>query len=260
MKHLRDPDRGCPWDLKQNFASIAPYTIEEAYEVADAIERQDLDDLKDELGDLLFQVVFHSQMAQETQEFGFADVVTAICDKLERRHPHVFGDARIDDAEQQTVAWEKFKDSERQQKSRHGDPSVLDDIGVNLPSLLRAEKLQKRVARVGFDWPETAPVIEKISEELGEVKQELNKGTSMDSLEMELGDLLFAVVNLARHAGVNPESALRRSNAKFESRFREIEKMLGEKNIALENAGLQVLEAYYQQVKARESGKDFEDK
>ena len=253
MKHLRDPEQGCPWDLKQNFSSIAPYTIEEAYEVADAIERQDMADLQEELGDLLFQVVFHAQMAQEEGHFAFGDVVASVCDKMERRHPHVFGDAQIDDADQQTEAWETFKAEERRNKQATTEPgSILDGVGVKLPALMRAEKLQKRAARAGFDWPDIAPVVEKIHEELEEVKRELPVRGEKTALEMEIGDLLFAVVNLARHAQVDPESALRKSNAKFERRFRAIETEILERGETLEKTHLDTMEAIYQQIKQNE--------
>lgn len=253
MKHLRDPDNGCPWDLKQNFASIAPYTIEEAYEVADAIEREDMADLREELGDLLFQVVFHAQMAQEAGHFAFEDVVNSICGKMERRHPHVFGDTTIENADQQTEAWETFKAEERQNKQADARASsALDGVSIKLPALTRATKLQKRAARVGFDWPEIAPVLDKIHEELEEVKRELPVRGDHSALELEIGDLLFAVANLARHAHVDPEVALRKSNAKFDRRFRAIEKTLQDKGIALEDAGLAVMEDIYQQIKQDE--------
>jgi len=213
MARLRDPESGCPWDLEQNFETIAPYTIEEAYEVADAIARQDLAALKDELGDLLLQVVFHAQMANESRDFSFDDVAHAISDKMERRHPHVFGDA-------QTLDWEGIKEEERQAL---GDPSALAGVALGLPALLRAEKLQKRAARTGFDWPDPKGARAKVIEEIAEI----DGATDADALEDEMGDLLFAVVNWARKLGIDPEAALRRGNRKFEQRFRQIETMGG---------------------------------
>lgn len=213
MARLRDPESGCPWDLEQNFETIAPYTIEEAYEVADAIARQDLSALKDELGDLLLQVVFHAQMAAESRDFSFDDVAHAISDKMERRHPHVFGDAL-------TLDWEGIKEEERQAL---GDPSALAGVALGLPALLRAEKLQKRAARTGFDWPDPNGARAKVIEEIAEI----DAARDPDALEDEMGDLLFAVVNWARKLGVDPEAALRRGNRKFEQRFRQIETMGG---------------------------------
>ena len=228
MARLRDPERGCPWDVKQDFASIATYTIEEAYEVAEAIDRGDLVDLKDELGDLLLQVVFHAQMANEQGAFAFADVVAAINDKMIRRHPHVFGDASVEDADAQTAAWEKMKAAERAAKRRDGDapPSALDDVPRALPEWQRALKLQKRGANVGYDWPDATPVIAKLEEELEEVREALAMPASperQDALEDEIGDLLFVAMNLARKAKVDPGTALRRANAKYERRFRQME-------------------------------------
>ena len=226
MARLRTPRGGCPWDLEQNFATIAPYTIEEAYEVADAIDRGDMASLKDELGDLLFQVVFHAQMASEAGDFGFGDVVRNISDKMLRRHPHVFGDASIATAEAQTTAWETHKAAERQARAEAEGraPSVLDGVAAGLPALSRAIKLQNRAARVGFDWPDIAPVFDKISEEIGELRAELAADSSnLNRLEDELGDVLFVLANLARHLKVDPEAALRRTNAKFERRFQRIE-------------------------------------
>jgi ATP diphosphatase len=228
MARLRDPERGCPWDVKQDFASIATYTIEEAYEVAEAIDRGDLGDLKDELGDLLLQVVFHAQMANEQGAFGFADVVAAINDKMIRRHPHVFGDASVEDADAQTAAWEKMKAVERAAKRRDTEapPSALDDVPKALPEWQRALKLQKRGANVGYDWPDATPVIAKLEEELEEVREALAMPASperQDALEDEIGDLLFVAMNLARKAKVDPGTALRRANAKYERRFRQME-------------------------------------
>ena len=220
MARLRDPETGCPWDIEQNFASIAPYTIEEAYEVADAIERDDMTALRDELGDLLLQVAFHSRMAEQSGHFALQDVIDGITEKMIRRHPHVFGDgtAREDGHSQ----WEAIKAAERADKEP--DPSALAGVAVALPALLRAEKLQKRAARTGFDWPDIGGVIEKIEEELGEVQA----ATSQMDREEEVGDLLFAAVNLARHLKVDPEVALRAANAKFDKRFRVMEKLAGD--------------------------------
>jgi len=209
MARLRDPVDGCEWDRVQTWSTIAPYTIEEAYEVADAITRNDPTDLKDELGDLLLQVVFHSRIAEESGAFTLADVVTAISDKMERRHPHIFGDAA------HATGWETIKAAERAEKS---DPSALAGVAINLPALSRAEKLQKRAARVGFDWPDAAGPLGKVIEETEEVRE-----ANSDTVEEEIGDLLFAVTNWARHLGVDPEAALRAGNAKFEARFRAIE-------------------------------------
>ena len=223
MSRLRDPERGCPWDREQTFVTIAPYTIEEAYEVADAIERGDLDDLKSELGDLLFQVVFHAHMAREQGRFDFDDVVNAISDKLERRHPHVFADAKIGTAQEQNVAWEEHKRKER--VSRNVQASVLDDVPVGLPALTRAAKLGKRASSVGFDWPDIDGVFDKIEEELRELRVALN-AKDPDEIHAELGDVLFSLANLSRHVKVDLETALRRTNAKFERRFRYVEEAL----------------------------------
>ena len=216
MERLRDPERGCDWDVAQDFATIAPYTIEEAYEVADAIARGDMADLKDELGDLLFQVVFHSRMADEAGLFALPDVVASISDKMERRHPHVFGDS--DGGHEQH--WERLKAIERAAK---GDAGALDGVAVGLPALLRAEKLQKRAARTGFDWPDPTGARAKIDEEIAEIE-----AASPAEREEEIGDLLFAVVNWSRHLGVDPEAALRAGNAKFERRFKAMEAEAGD--------------------------------
>src|SRR5215831_14953794 len=221
MARLRDRERGCPWDREQNFSTIAPYTIEEAYEVADAIERGDMPALKDELGDLLFQVVFHARMAEEAGIFDFDDVAAAIADKMERRHPHVFGDAEIASAAQ-TEAWEQHKAAERRDRAQYSADahSVLDGVALALPALLRAVKIQNRAARVGFDWREACPVFDKIAEEITELRTELDHDGDRERLEEEMGDLLFAVANLARKLELDPEVALRRATAKFEKRFR----------------------------------------
>jgi nucleoside triphosphate diphosphatase len=253
MARLRDPDGGCPWDLEQDFASIAPYTIEEAYEVADAIERQDFDDLEGELGDLLLQVVYHAQMAKEAGRFDFEAVAARIAEKMIRRHPHVFGEAEVESAAAQTIAWEEAKAGEREQKqAAGGDPSILADLPVGLPALTRSAKLQRRAARVGFDWPEVAPVLEKLEEEIAEVRAELATGAPQERLADEVGDLLFAAANLARHLGVDGEGALRRANQKFERRFRSIEEALRAAGRNLEDASLEEMEEIWQRTKARE--------
>ena len=228
MARLRDPQSGCPWDLEQTFRTIAPYTIEEAYEVAEAIEKEDWTALKAELGDLLLQVVFHARLASEQGLFHFDDVVEAICDKMVRRHPHVFGDdTGVLTAAEQTVNWEDHKERERKAlaRTRGHRTSELDGIGANLPALTRAEKIQQRVARVGFGLSSPTQAMKDVSGEIDELSREMEK-SSPDRLEDELGDVLFAITNLARHLGVNPESALRRSNAKFEARYRFIESRL----------------------------------
>ncbi len=226
MRRLRDPATGCPWDIEQDFATIAPYTIEEAYEVADAIEREAWDELKGELGDLLFQSVFHAQMAQEKGLFSFDEVADTMSDKMVARHPHVFGDENRDkSAEQQTRDWETIKAAERAARKRAG---VLDDVALHLPALMRAEKLQKRAARVGFDWPEIGAVVEKIAEEAQELA-EARDTLPQEKIEEEMGDLLFVMANLARHLKVDPEVALRNANSKFIRRFRYIEQALAER-------------------------------
>ena len=220
MARLRDRERGCPWDVEQTFATIAPYTIEEAYEVADAIERNDLRDLKDELGDLLFQVVFHARMAEEAGAFAFEDVAAAICDKMLRRHPHVFGDQKVAGSAEQTKRWEEIKREER----GTADPSagVLDDVPVGLPALTRAAKLGKRAATVGFDWPNVAGVRAKVDEELGELDAAAASG-ERDEIAAEMGDLLFSVANWCRHLQLDPETCLRSANERFMRRFRSVE-------------------------------------
>jgi len=262
MARLRDPARGCPWDVKQDFASIATYTIEEAYEVAEAIDRGDLGDLKDELGDLLLQVVFHAQMANERGAFGFGDVVAAINDKMIRRHPHVFGSAPVEDADAQTAAWEAMKAAERVAKRRDGHgadspPSVLDDVPKALPEWQRALRLQKRGASVGYDWPGPAPVIDKLHEEIEEVRGALALPASparQDALEDEIGDLLFVAMNLARKAKVDPGTALRRANAKYERRFRQMEALARAQGQEFAALTLTAQEALWQQAKQIERG------
>jgi ATP diphosphatase len=250
MARLRDPDGGCPWDLEQDFASIAPYTIEEAYEVADAIDRQNFQDLEGELGDLLLQVVYHAQMAKEAGHFDFETVAARIAEKMIRRHPHVFGEATVESAAAQSRAWEDVKALERAGKQA-GDPSVLAEVPLGLPALTRAVKLQRRAARVGFDWPEVDPVLAKLEEEIAEVRAELAAG-ARERLADEIGDLLFAAANLARHLGVDGESALRRANQRFERRFRMVETALRAAGQRPEDASLDEMEALWQQAKAVE--------
>ncbi len=251
MAQLRDPDGGCPWDVEQSFKTIAPYTIEEAYEVADAIAQDDMAALADELGDLLLQVVFHARMAEEAGHFDFDAVAKAIADKMIRRHPHVFGEDRVDSAAAQTLSWEAFKAAERSEKAVNSGrtASVLDGVTLALPGLTRAVKLQRRAARVGFDWPEATQVLDKIDEELSEIKQEIGNGGDRERLEDEVGDLLFAVANLARHLGVDPEAALRGTNAKFERRFHHVEQSFED---GLDGVSLEEMEAAWQAAKARE--------
>jgi nucleoside triphosphate diphosphatase len=251
MARLRDPARGCPWDREQNFATIAPYTIEEAYEVAEAIAQNDMAALKDELGDLLFQVVFHARMAEEQGAFDFGEVAQSIADKMLRRHPHVFGDAEIADAAAQTLAWEEHKAQERRAKGGDRQQSALDGVGVALPALTRAEKIQKRAARVGFDWPVAAPIFAKIEEEIAELRAELDANVPA-RLEDELGDLLFAVANLARHLDVDPETALRKATRKFERRFRRVETLLAESGKTPSGSTLDEMEAEWRRAKAEE--------
>jgi len=247
MARLRDPERGCPWDREQNFATIAPYTIEEACEVADAIERGDMTALKDELGDLLFQVVFHARMAEEDGLFAFDDVAEAIGDKMERRHPHVFGDAEIASIAAQNEAWEAHKAAERAAKGEAA--SVVDGVAIALPALLRAAKISRRAGRIGFDWPDAASVIDKIEEELDEIEDALKDRASPAALEEEIGDLLFATANLARKLDIEPETALRRATAKFERRFRRVETLAAERAVG---RNLDALEALWQEIKAQE--------
>ena len=252
MARLRDPEGGCPWDVQQDFASIAPYTIEEAYEVADAIDRGDMHDLKDELGDLLLQVVFHARMAEEAGHFAFDDVVVAICDKMVRRHPHVFAGVTVSGLEEQTLAWEAGKREERQSKGGPIDDSALAGIARGLPEWQRAVKLQKRAARVGFDWPDVNPVFDKLHEEIDEVRAEFAAGVGHEALEDELGDVLFVCANLSRHGQVDFGAALRRANAKFERRFRRMETMAAEEGVALSTLSLAEQDAYWNRVKREE--------
>lgn len=249
MRRLRDPDTGCPWDIEQDFGTIAPYTIEEAYEVADAIERGAFDELRDELGDLLLQAVFHAQIAEDRDLFDFDDVANGISDKMVARHPHVFGsESRDKSAEQQIRDWEAVKAAERAAKAQTG---VLDGVAVGLPALLRAVKLQKRAARVGFDWPDAGHVIDKISEEAEELREAADD-LGPDKVEEEFGDLLFVMANLARHMKVDPEQALRRANAKFTRRFERIEALLTARGKRPEESDLEEMDALWDQAKAEE--------
>jgi len=253
MARLRDPESGCPWDVEQTFATIAPHTIEEAYEVADAIQHGDMEALKDELGDLLLQVVFHAQMAAEAGVFDFDDVARSISDKLWRRHPHVFGDASVDGSAGQTIAWEAQKAQERKARAEangeaDGD-GALDGVIAVLPALTRAAKLQKRAARVGFDWPDAASALAKFAEETEELGSEIAAAADPARLADEVGDLLFTCVNVARKLEIDPESALRGANAKFEQRFRRIEALLAAQGRGPEDAHLDELEALWQRAK-----------
>ncbi|WP_291842449.1 nucleoside triphosphate pyrophosphohydrolase [Maricaulis sp.] len=253
MAKLRDPDGGCPWDLEQDFASIAPYTIEEAYEVADAIERKRYDELKDELGDLLLQVVFHSRMAEEADLFRFDDVAAAINDKMIRRHPHVFGDASTRDSQTQTAEWEAIKAAER--KASDKGESLLDDVPVALPALKRAQKLQKRAATVGFDWPDAERVLDKVDEELAEVREAMAAGDA-EAVAEEIGDLIFVCTNLGRKMKVDVEAATRSANAKFERRFRHIEVTLSARGQRMQDTSLEAMEDLWDEAKKIEkSGK-----
>jgi len=265
MAALRTPRTGCPWDLEQSFASIAPYTLEEAYEVVDAIERGDLADLRDELGDLLLQVVFHARMAEEQGAFTFPDVVEAITRKLIRRHPHVFGDLQNLSPDEVKSLWDEIKRQEKAERraihEKMGlspdayETGFLGGIPTALPALTRAQKLTAKAAKVGFDWPDPAQVIDKIHEELEEVKEASSSG-DRDRIEDEIGDLLFSVTNLARHFGIDPETALRRTNAKFERRFRTIEDALEKQNKSLEDATLEEMEKLWVEAKSAEREPD----
>ena len=250
MRRLRDPENGCPWDKEQTFATIAPYTLEETYEVLDAIAREDFDDLRGELGDLLFQVVFYAQMAQEEGRFDFNDICAAISDKLERRHPHIFADASAETSGEVLKNWEAIKTAERAEKAQH---SALDDIPKALPALMRAHKIQKRCHNVGFDWTTLGPVVAKVHEEIDEVMHEAQQSVvDGEKLEEEIGDLLFATVNLSRHLGSKAETALQKANDKFERRFREVEAIIAAQGLSMPGATLEQMEAAWQQVKRGE--------
>ena len=247
MQKLRDPADGCPWDKEQTFYTIAPYTIEEAYEVADAIERADMADLKDELGDLLFQVVFHARIAEEAGDFAFDDVVIGLCDKMIRRHPHVFADASFNSLSEQTAAWEAQKAQERAAKGAHR-AGVLDDVPAGLPAMSRAVKLTKRAARVGFDWPNLGEVMAKLREELEELQAEIDANDTEKARE-ELGDLLFVCANLARKLDVDPEASLRHANQKFTRRFNHIENRLADQGKAPQDVSLEAMETLWLEAK-----------
>ena len=246
MVALRDPDHGCPWDREQDFGSITPYTIEEAYEVADAIARGDMSDLRDELGDLLFQVVFHAHMASERGVFDFDDVANAISDKLERRHPHVFGGEKLDSAQQQSRAWEAHKKVERAARGRSPAPSVLDAVHAGRPALQRATELQRAAASQGFDWRDAASVLPKLREELGELETAMSQPGGHQRAVEELGDLLFTCVNLTRHLNVDADETLRRANTKFENRFRRMESRVRHQGGNLEDTTLAEMDALWE--------------
>ncbi|SDF72038.1 ATP diphosphatase [Limimonas halophila] len=254
MARLRDPDSGCPWDIEQTFDTIAPYTIEEAHEVAEAIRNGDMDELRDELGDLLLQVVYHARIAEEDGHFDFETVANHVADKMIQRHPHVFGNDVVTTAEAQSVNWEAQKARERAERAaKYGrEPSALEGIALGFPALMRAWKLQKRAARVGFDWSDARAVLDKVDEELAEVRAEIDAGTGHDRLQDELGDLLFTVANLARKLGVDPEGALRETNAKFERRFRGVEQRLAREGRDPADQALDDLEAHWKAVKHAE--------
>jgi len=256
MARLRTPGTGCPWDIEQTFETIAPYTIEEAYEVADAIQRRDMGELKSELGDLLFQSVFHARMAEEAGHFDIDDVVRGLVAKMVDRHPHVFGEASIDSAEAQTGAWEVMKAAERAQKAKDGPGSALDGVALALPALMRAEKLTKRAGRVGFDWPSPEPVLEKLQEEIGELKEAIAEPKPDQAhIAEELGDILFVVANLCRKLGVDPEEALRGANAKFVKRFAGMEELAGSRGQDFASLSLDEQEDLWIAVKVAERAK-----
>ncbi len=255
MAELRDPVRGCPWDREQTFATILPYTIEETYEVADAIERGDMGELQAELGDLLFQIVFYCQMATESGQFDFNGVVAGITEKMRRRHPHVFGDAKIATVDEQTAAWEAHKARERSEKAGPLGGGLLDDIPRALPSMTRAQKLHKRAAQVGFDWSNAADVLHKLDEEIAELRHEVAAGGTKERLTDEIGDLLFVTTILARHVNINPDSALRHANQKFERRFRRMEALARERGVELRQLNLAQQDALWDQAKAEERGR-----
>jgi len=250
MAALRDPQSGCPWDIKQTFETIIPYTLEEAYEVADAIESGDMQELKSELGDLLFQVVFYAQMAKEQGDFEFADVVETVSEKLIRRHPHVFTSVDCKDEAELHEAWEKSKAAERDKQADANKASILDGVANALPALKRAQKLQKRAAREGFDWPEVAPVLEKLEEEVQELRHAMQQNDRASIFE-ETGDILFSCVNLARHLNVDAEESLRGCNQKFEQRFSHIEKSLNRAGRSFQSCSIEELEALWQEAKAK---------
>jgi ATP diphosphatase len=251
MQQLRDPHAGCPWDQKQNFESIVAYTIEETYEVADAIFSGNMVDIKDELGDLLFQIVFYAQLAEEQKIFDFEDIAQSISDKLVRRHPHVFQATELKTDDELNLQWEKIKLQEREVAARPNDKSVLANIPIGMTPLLRAQKIQRQCSKVGFDWTEIPPVVDKIHEEIEEVLAEVNASEpNQQAVEEEIGDLLFAVVNLARHTSVNAETALIKANRKFEKRFRQVEQVIEKQGLSMDSANLQQMEAAWQYIKS----------
>ena len=251
MEKLRTPETGCPWDLKQNFKSIAAYTIEEAYEVVDAIEREDTDDLKDELGDLLLQVVFHARMAEEAGLFNFDDVANAVSEKMIRRHPHVFGDEANKTADDVKNSWEEIKAEEKRAKTEDETTSLLDDIPNPLPGMSRAVKLQKRAARIGFDWPDMQQVFDKLDEELGELRAEIDQNGSSERQLDEMGDVMFVIANLARHLKIDPEQAARAGNQKFTRRFNDMEAQAKTLNKDMHDLTLAELETMWQTAKGK---------
>lgn len=250
MQKLRDPEEGCPWDIKQTYESIIPHTLEEVYEVIDAIENKDIEDLREELGDLLFQVVFYAQIGKERGDFTFTDIVKVICEKLTRRHPHVFAGHQIEESEL-SASWDAFKAEEKGKRSE-ADLSMMDDIPIVLPALTRAAKIQNRAAKVGFDWQEIGPVWDKLQEEMDEIHEAVDQQLGQDKIEDELGDLLCVCVNLARHLNVDPEKALRRSNTKFERRFRHIEDQLNKQGKTTTHATLEEMDALWDDAKKQE--------
>jgi ATP diphosphatase len=252
MQQLRDPHTGCPWDQKQNFESIVAHTIEETYEVSDAIFSGNMVDIKDELGDLLFQIVFYAQLAKEQESFDFEDIAQTISDKLVRRHPHVFKVTELKTHDELNLQWEKIKLQEREVAATPNDKSVLANIPIGMTPLLRAQKIQRQCSKVGFDWTEILPVVDKIHEEIEEVLAEVNASEpNQQAVEEEMGDLLFAVVNLARHTSVNAETALIKANRKFEKRFRQVEQVIEEQGLSMESADMQQMEAAWQMIKSR---------
>ena len=251
MQTLRDPENGCPWDQKQSISSILPYTLEEAYEIADAIERDDMKALRDELGDLLFHIVFYAQIASEEKIFNFRELTAAITLKLRNRHPHVFADGSVNTLQEQTLSWEKIKHDERKQRNQNA--SLLDAINPAQPAMTRALALQKRAATVGFDWAAPAPVLEKMEEEIRELRLAVESGQGRDAIMAELGDVIFTCVNLARHLDINPEIALRLTNRKFEQRFRYMEQSLAARQKGLSELTLAEMEALWQEAKNYET-------
>ena len=249
MKALRDPVSGCPWDIKQDFSSIAPYTVEEAYEVADAVERNDMEDLKSELGDLLFQVIYHSQLAEEKGVFVFEDVVDSINDKLIRRHPHVFSDETVENTKHLEQRWEQHKKKEREIKNDNESSSALSGIAASLPALRWSQKIQKRAAATGFDWPELDPVFDKLEEEILELKAEINLQDNHDRIQDELGDVFFVCVNIAMHLGLDAEQVMRQGNQKFIKRFTVVEQLMNDEGMQFSDCTLEQMEEYWGKAK-----------